>query len=231
MVEEAVKFFREYEITIYVFLGIIVFYAILKIVQAWEEFRKAAFGMEKENAQGRLNQAATMLFLLIAMAVAEFSLVTFVAPTLPDANPLPSPTLDLLATPLFTPVASLPVETQDNLGTPAPTPTSIIGQGCTADINITGPSDGESVYGVVIVKGTADIPNFGFYKYEIARPGETIWLSINAGEEAVREGVLGEWVTTVLPPGEYQLRLVVADNQGKFMPACVIQVQVITEPG
>ena len=230
MVEEAVRFFREYEIGIYVFLGVIVFYAILRLAQAWEEFRKAAFGMERETAQGRLNQAATMLFLLIAMAVAEFSLVTFVAPTLPDAFPMPSPTLDLLATSIVTSTASLPNATQEILGTPLPTPTSIIGQGCTEDVVITSPSEGESVSGVVVVKGTADIPNFGFYKYEIARPGETIWLSINAGEEVVREGVLGEWVTSVLPPGEYQLRLVVADNQGKFMPACVIQVSVISEP-
>ena len=230
MVEAAVKFFREYEISIYVFLGIIVLYAILRLVQAWEEFRKAAFGMERETAQGRLNQAATLLFLLIAMAVAEFSIVTFIAPTLPDANPLPSPTLNLLATPIFTPLASLDA-TQDINSTPVPTLTPIIGQGCTDDINITFPTEEEPVSGVVVVRGTADIVNFGFYKYEIARPGETIWLSINAGEEPVREGILGEWVTSVLPPGDYQLRLVVADNQGKFMPACIIQVRIVAESG
>jgi len=230
MVEAAVKFFREYEISIYVFLGIIVLYAILRLVQAWEEFRKAAFGMERETAQGRLNQAATLLFLLIAMAVAEFSIVTFIAPTLPDANPLPSPTLNLLATPIFTPLAS-PDATQDINSTPVPTLTPIIGQGCTDDINITFPTEEEPVSGVVVVRGTADIVNFGFYKYEIARPGETIWLSINAGEEPVREGILGEWVTSVLPPGDYQLRLVVADNQGKFMPACIVQVRIVAESG
>ena len=230
MVDEVVKFFREYEISIYVFLGVIIVYAILRLVRGWEEFRKAAFGMERESAQGKFNQAATILFLLIVMAVAEFSLVTFVAPILPESNPIPSPTLDLLATPTYTPVFPSPLDTMQIEGTPAPTSTTIVGQGCTDDIVITSPADGESVSGVVVVEGTADIPNFGFYKYEISRPGETIWLSINAGEEAVRQGVLGEWVTSVLPPGEYQLRLVVADNQGKFLPACVIQVRVISEP-
>jgi hypothetical protein len=95
---------------------------------------------------------------------------------------------------------------------------------------ISEPKDGDTISGVVVVRGTADIPNFGFYKYEIARPGETVWLSINAGEQPVREDVLGEWVTSVLPPGDYNLRLVVADNQGKFLPACIIQVRVIAEP-
>jgi hypothetical protein len=229
MVEAAVKFFREYEISIYVFLGLVTIYAVIRLVGAWEEFRKAAFGMERESAQGKLNQAATMLFLLVAMAVMEFSLVTFVAPTMPGANPIPSPTLDFLATPTSTQIALIALETPEIVGTLEPTSTMIAGQGCTDQVMITSPADGESVSGVVVVEGTADIPNFGFYKYEIARPGETIWLSINAGEQVVQQGVLGEWVTSVLPPGEYQLRLVVADNQGKFLPACIIQVRIISE--
>lgn len=229
MVEEAVKFFREYEISIYIFLGVVILYAIFRLVQAWEELRKAVFGMERESAQGRLNQSATMLFVLIALAVLEFSLVTFVAPSLPGANPIPSPTLNLLVTPTLTLLSPTILGTPEISGTLVPTPTTIAGQGCTDQIKITSPADGESVSGVVVVEGTVDIPNFGFYKYEIARPGETVWLSINAGEQVVQDGILGEWVTTVLPPGEYQLRLVVADNQGKFQPACVIQVRVIPE--
>ena len=93
-------------------------------------------------------------------------------------------------------------------------------------VEITSPKEGDTVSGVVKVEGTADIPDFGFYKYEISRPGDSIWLSLNAGEAPVRDGVLGEWITDMLPEGDYMLRLVVTDNKGQTLPACVIQVRV-----
>ena len=46
---------------------------------------------------------------------------------------------------------------------------------------LTEPKDGDEVSGVVTLKGTADIPNFGFYKYEVAKPGDAVWLTISAG--------------------------------------------------
>jgi len=230
MVEQAVRYFREFESWIYFILGVLAIYGTIKFIRSWGELRQAAFGMEQETAQGKLNQAATLLFLLLTMAVLEFSVVNFVAPTMPGANPLPSPTLEFLATPTTTPPPGVLDGLEPGDGIQA-TQTPIAGQGCTPDqVMILSPEDGESVSGVVEVRGTADIPNFGFYKYEIARPGETIWLSINAGEQPVQDGVLGEWVTNVLPPGDYSLRLMVADNQGKFMPACIIQVRVFAEP-
>jgi hypothetical protein len=230
MVEEAVRYFKDYEVWIYAGLGVIAIYALIRFILSWEELRRAAFGMERDMAQDRLNQAAVLLILLLTMAAAEFSLVTFIAPTMPGANPLPSPTLDLLATPTVTILAPFG-ENPQVLETPLPSPTTLPGQGCTPDqVVITEPQDGSTVSGVVVVSGTADIPNFGFYKYEIARLSETAWLSINAGEQVVQNGVLGEWVTNVLPPGDYQLRLMVADNQGKFMPPCIIQVRVSAAP-
>ena len=230
MIEEAVRYFRDYEIWIYAGLGVVAVYAFVKFFLSWEELRRAAFGMEREIAQERLNQAAILIVLLLAMAVAEFSLVTFVAPTIPGANPIPSPTLDLLATPTAT-LSSPGGEALQLIVTLASTPSQLGGKGCIpGEVMITIPKDGDTISGVVVLHGTADTPNFGFYKYEIARPGDSVWLSINAGESAVRDGVLGEWVTTVLPPGDYLLRLVVVDNQGKFLPPCVIQVRVVVAP-
>jgi hypothetical protein len=88
------------------------------------------------------------------------------------------------------------------------------------------PAEGAEVSGVIIVRGTADIQNFGFYKYEIARPGETVWLTIQAGREIKQEGELGQWDTRTLAPGDYMLRLVVTDNQGQPLEPCVVQVRV-----
>src|SRR5512139_2765133 len=100
--DEALQFFRDYEIWIYVILGILALWQIRKFALAWEELRGAFFGLEREAAQSRVNSAATMIVILIIMAVAEFTIVTFVIPTLPGANLLPTPTLDLLATPTTT---------------------------------------------------------------------------------------------------------------------------------
>ena len=74
-----------------------------------------------------------------------------------------------------------------------------------------------------------DIPNFGFYKFEMAKSNENSWLSIEANNNAVVNGQLGNWNTTRLDPGVYQLRLVVTDNQGQALPPCVVQVNVAPE--
>jgi hypothetical protein len=224
---EVLRFFRLYEIWIYIILGVLALWQIRKFVLAWEEVRGAAFGLEREAAQNRLNQSATTLLLLLLMSVTEFMLVYIVAPSIPGAIPIPSPTLNLLATA----TAVLPLETLSPgaVETPTLSPASgqVAGQGCVpGSVAISSPKDGDTVSGVVKVTGTADIANFGFYKYEIARPGETIWLSLNAGEAPVKDGVLGEWITDMLPPGDYMLRLVVTDNSGQTLPACIIQVRV-----
>ena len=100
--EQVLQFFRAYEIWIYIILGILAIWQVRKFALAWEELRGAFFGMEREAAQSRVNSAATMVVILIIMAVAEFTVVTFVVPTIPGANPLPTATLDLLATPTIT---------------------------------------------------------------------------------------------------------------------------------
>jgi hypothetical protein len=226
-----IRFFKENETWIYVILGVLALVPLRNFIQSWAEFSASAFGMERDAAQAKLNLWAILLVLLLAMAVFVFVLVTYVAPSMPGAAPFPTATLDLLATASNTP-ASLFDAPAPIAGTSEPTATvEVQGQGCTpGQVVILSPQDGETISGVVVVRGTAEIQNFGFYKYEIARPGESIWLSLNAGETPVREDVLGEWVTSVLPPGEYRLRLMVADNQGKYMPACTIQVIVAVAP-
>lgn len=224
--EQIVGFFTANERWVYGALGVFAIWQIIKFSSAWNTLRSAAFSMERELAQNKLNRAAIMLVLALLVAVSEFTLVSFVAPTMPGALPLPSPTLNILAIPTAT---LAPVQTGE-----APpvdvSPTQVVNPtaGCIPDqVMITAPKDGDEVSGVIDVIGTANIPDFGFYKYEIARPGESIWLSINAGEKIVQDGVLGEWITSVLPPGDYQLRLMVADNQGKFKLPCTVQVRVI----
>ncbi len=226
---EILRFFRDYEVWIYVLLGVLALLMVRRFILGWIELRGAAFGLERENAQAKINGASILFTLLLMLAVGEFVLVSFVVPLVPEAMPLPTPTLDLLATPTVTLPATTPgAQTTDAATTPVPTIAALPNSGCVAgQIEITEPKHGDTLSGVVTIRGSANIPNFGFYKYEVAHPGDTAWLSINAGEKIVTNDVLGEWATSVLPPGDYLLRLVVTDNQGVAMPACVIQVIVI----
>ncbi len=228
--EQALQFFRDYEIWIYVLLGLVGLWQVRKFALAWEELRGAFFGLEREAAQARVNAAATMVVILILMAVAEFTLVTFVIPTVPGANPLPTMTLNLLATPTTTLPATTqkPNETPGVTATPGELPAA---EGCVAgQDNLTSPVNGERVSGSVTVEGTAQVINFGFYTLQIARPGDTIWLPILVGQSAVKNDVLGTWETSTLTPGEYMLRLVVTDNVGAELAPCSIRVTVEAPP-
>lgn len=225
---EALSFFRTYETWIYVLLALGGLFYIRRFILAWGDLREAAFGLERESAQSRVNQSAGMVVLLIMMAMAVFSLVSFIAPTIPSASPLLTPTIDLLATVTST----LPPEAAEEemaAGTQvAPTPTlPPVGVGCVpGQVMIDEPVDGSEISGLVTVRGTANLPNFGFYKYEVARPEETVWLTILAGREIKLNEDLGQWDTRTFPSGDYQLRLVVTDNQGGSIEPCIIKVRI-----
>jgi hypothetical protein len=227
--EEALRFFRAYEVWIYLLLGLGGLFYIRKFILAWQELREASFGLERESAQARLNQSASVLALVVAFAITEFFLVSFVAPAVPGAVPLLTPTLDLLATATSTlpPTTSAAAETPGaTIVTPQAT-TPVAGEGCLpGQVLITSPQNGSEISGLVTITGTASIPNFGFYKLEMKRADEPNWQTILTGNEVVITGTLGSWNTSLFPPGDHQLSLVVTDNQGNSLPSCVIQVRL-----
>lgn len=224
--EESLRFFKDNEVFIYLFLGIIAVWQLRKFSLAWGELRGAAFGLERESAQTRLNWVASMLVFMLVLGVAEFALVSFIVPTVPDATPLSTPTLDLLAAP----TTILDTETSDAFSAANATPLPIVeteNEGCIPGlVDIISPAYGDTVQGIVAIIGTADIPNFGFYKFEMAALNDASWLTIQAGDIITHEGRLGYWDTARLAPGDYTLRLVVTDNQGQPTDPCVVQVHV-----
>jgi len=230
---EPLRFIKTYEIVIYVVLGVFALWEIRKFALAWEEIRGAAFGLERESAQSRLNRAAIILVLILIMAMGEFTLVTFIVPTIPGALPLLTPTIDLLATPTITIPPSTPGSTgSPAAGTPFPsTQAAGSGTGCIpGQIAFTSPKDGDQISGKITLKGTVDFPNLGFYKYEVAYPGDSAWLPLQAGDIAKHDEELGIWDTSVRTPGDYNLRLVATDNQGKILGICEILVHVVAAP-
>lgn len=94
---------------------------------------------------------------------------------------------------------------------------------------ITSPANNAVVQGVVQIQGSADHPQFQFFKVEFAPEPVTgdQWQIIgNLQEQPVIEGVLGTWDTTLYPDGSYTLRLQVVKIDGNYNEAFVQQVVI-----
>ena len=216
-----------YEPLIYIALAIGGLFAFRRMWRSWREWRGSVYGLEREFALRRLGQATAAAFLILALVFVEFFIATFIAPSLPATDILATPTLDLLLTPQET--LSPEQATQAAL---SPVTQSVPSgmSGCIPDqIMITAPEPGTDVSGTVEITGTANVPNFGFFKYEVAPRGSQNWATISAGREPMINEVLGPWNTTSLTNGDYFLRLVITDNVGESLEPCVIAVRVANQ--
>ncbi len=236
---EVLRFFQQYEHLIYFILGSgVVFYG-WRFWKAWQEVRGAIYGLEQVSAQRKLNRAAIALFILLVMGFVVFSLVTFIGPVIGpgvfiDLGPqelLPDPALE----------ESLPSAEEDEqsalidelLATATPLPTVVVSlEGCVdGQVDIISPVPGEAVSGTITVTGSANVADFGFYKFEIARAQEELWLTIRAGRNVVQEGELvTDWDTSFFDPGDYVLQLVVSKNDGELLPPCRVPILIGRAP-
>jgi len=218
------SFFVRYAPLVYLLLALGLIFGIRRMAQAIAEARQAIFGLEREIARRHTTQAVSVLSLIVILAVGEFLLSVILAPNLPALFRLTTPTLNLLESPTET----LPPQLLETVGAATPGPSVTVEvTGCIpGQIAITAPEAGSEIKGQVTLKGTADIPNFGFYKYEFAPAGGDSWSTVEASRKPVRDGELGIWDTSAITPGDYQLRLVVTDNQGNALPACIVPVRI-----
>lgn len=213
-----------YEPLIYIALAIGAMFAFRGMWRSWREWRDAVFSLEREFALQRLVRATILALFILGAVFAEFFIATFIAPSLPASDILATPTLNLLVTPQGT---LAPGQTPLAITQPVPNGMS----GCVPDkIIITSPKPGDpGVSGTIKITGTADVPNFGFYKYEVAPVGSQNWATIAAKPKPVKNDELGEWNTLPFTNGDYFLRLVVIDNVGASLDPCVIAVRVMNQ--
>ena len=226
---EVLRFFVQYEAVLYFLLGLAGILYFYRFWLAWQELRLATYGLERQAARERLNQAAIMLFSMLVIAVGVFVMVTFVATSLPAQDLLATPTLSLSLSSENPSTTVTPASGNDALFTATPLPTvSVNPNNCIpAQIIITEPEADTVIRGSVNVVGTVDVPNFGFYKFEVARADEELWLTIQAGRNIIRDDVLVEnWDTSRLPIGNYVLQLLVTNNDGQELPPCRIPVRI-----
>lgn len=212
-----------YEPLIYIALAIGGLFAFRRMWRSWREWRDSVYGLEREFALRRLGQATAVALLILGALFAEFFIATFIAPSLPASDILATPTLNLLVTPAGT---LAPDTTASAVTQPVPNGMS----GCIPDkIMITSPKSGDPVNGTIKITGTADVPNFAFYKYEVTSMGTQNWATIAAKEKPVKNDELGEWNTLPFTNGDYFLRLVIIDNVGTSLEPCVIAIRVLNQ--
>jgi hypothetical protein len=217
--EEALLLIASLQGWIYVLL-LLTSLVYLRLVLKWHnQVRNSQFALEREKASSQRSRAAGMLVLILAAVAATFVISTFLVPQFP-ASPQATaiPTISLLE----------PEAIQDSSVEPPVTPS---GAGCLNEgATISSPISGEEVRGLVEVRGTADIPNFAFYKIEI-KPSEpsSVWQVITAGTDILTEEVLGMWDTNLVENGVYLLQLVVTDTAGNAPLPCAVEIVVLPE--
>jgi hypothetical protein len=207
----------QYQQQIFIGLGLLaLIYAVL-LVRANDRLARTPFGLEREVASKRRNNALAVLTLLVLVAVIIALSNSVIIPALSARQ--------ATATPKQSPTAS-----------PSPVGGSDIvvdSSGCeNPDATLTAPADGERIAAGFEVRGTANIANQAFYKYEISGAGTGgAWLSLGVGTDPVVDGVLGSFDASAREPGNYAFRLVVLNSAGNFPPPCVVTVTIVQTSG
>ena len=218
------RFFSSNAIIIYLILGIGFIFSIRSMARARRENSEAVHGLERELAQRHMTQAKVSLTLVGVLVIAEMALAIILIPNLPAISLFSTKTLNPLTIPTGTlpPGLLITLEAQTAQATATAQTTGCI----PGQIAITSPKPGEIIKGQITITGSANIPDFGFFKYEFAPTGSDTWSTVLAGDKLTQDGDLGKWNTSEITPGNYQLRLVVSDNQARELPACIVPVQI-----
>lgn len=228
--EYVIRFLAEFEVPIYLALGVVALVYLRRVLASIEEKRTAIFGLERESAQRKVAASVSVLILIGLLTVGEFVVATFLAGELSQAPSFSTPTIQKLTTPTTTLAEAVPTDA-------SPTPTRYpqveiegIESNCINDIlEIKEPAHNGDVSDVVEIIGSVNTENFGSYTYEYSTVGEPDWQTIAAGSGTRIDESLGNWYTSDLVPGPYFLRLVALDNDGVQQSTCVIIVQVVQE--
>jgi LysM repeat protein len=101
---------------------------------------------------------------------------------------------------------------------------------CPREVQIVQPKENETVPDVVHVIGTADIPDFQFYKVEYAQGRTPLDSSFNSIGQTVPtnvvDSILATWYVGNMPAGDYTLRLTAVDNEGQFPRPCDVHIKI-----
>jgi len=197
------------------------------------------FALEREAAASRGYRSAVMIVILLAVGGIIYYASSVLGPQV-EAAPEPTPTPTALLMPTPTPSPGVPTETPSPTATrrpPPPRPTSIpevtptpevVAPNCpNPQARLTYPGMNAVLSGAVQIFGSANIPDFDYYKFEFRQAGSPEWAWLQSHDTPVADGLLGVWDTTALPAGTYGFRLVVVDKTGNHPPPCEVTVTIV----
>src|SRR3990172_8375595 len=146
--DQALLLIQAYQTWIYLVLAVAFVLYARNAGLWWRTYRRSEFGLERERARRRIARAGVMGVWVALVAGLTFLAATVLSPSVPAPLPPPPPRGGPRAPP------PLPEAALDASGCLNPSAT------------LTFPTDGSDLSGSVSIQGTADIPNFAFFKYE-----------------------------------------------------------------
>ncbi len=238
---EFFHFLVDYQLWIYAVTGVLALIYLKRLISAWQERYNTIFGLERENAQWRLNSALAVFVLLLLLIAAEFVLVTFVIPEWPQVMATPAPTPaegeesaeseeDMMITRNDDASGLTVNSTPEGAQTSAAT-SSTASSGCIeGQLEWLEPESGEEISGSYTLKATVNVRDMAFYHYAFSPvDDQQEWQTLSAGNLPVVEGELGLWATTQVDNGDYILRLTVYDLSNTALTPCDIRIRVFNE--
>jgi hypothetical protein len=245
----------KYAVVLYALCAVGAFFYIWTAIQARRKKKIALFGLEREDAANQGRRSWIMAGVCVLLSFSVYGVSSYIVPNLPPEQDEETLPIALLFTPTAMPTEPPPTTTPAPTATIAPIPPTVapiatplnsvpdsptsappaeggqlsVAAACTsAGTQIISPKNGDRLSDIVEVIGTANLPNFNFYKFEIQWPDNDQWVTVQSFYEPVAGGFLGHWDTRPLAeqPGTYKFRLVVVDDTGNFPEPCVISVVI-----
>ena len=245
--EQVLRFIADYQWWIYAVLGLVLLFYLRRAIVSRQQGVRSIFKLEQEQLHLKYRRSVMISAVVLLVMVSIFMLGNPLRPA-PAVTPEPSAstTSGPLSAPTLTPTAPPPTITATPTATRVPptppnrptatspaavaTPVPQVRPAACPDPNrrITSPGINQVVQGNFPVRGTADDPNFDYYKVEIGSGSNpTQWTVVGQLHQApVSGGVLETLNANAYPPGVYTLRLVVVDVTGNFPEPCQVTITV-----
>ncbi|MSP12700.1 MAG: hypothetical protein EXR62_07045 [Chloroflexi bacterium] len=253
-----IKLISDNAIYFYLFcaFGFLLFFRQLLVAR--QERNQALFVLEREIATSKIGRSLAWMMFFLVLTGGMYGVQHYVAPQvavfLPaESSPVvgvqlsPTPSREIgtptkTSSPTVPPLSTIPIiSLTPVLRTPTPKPATSPAptspplppgvEACPGSVaKITSPAPGAQLNGNVQIFGNTVVPDFNFYKVEIAPQGSGNFTSISdVKRQQVAGGLMDVWNTNAVPAGAYSLRLTVVDVTGNYPPKniCVISVTVM----
>ena len=247
--EQVLRILAEYQWWIYGFLFLIFLFYLRRAIVARREGVRSIFRLEQEQARGRYGRSVLLAAIVLLLAAAVFFAANYGLTALspPPEEPTPTATTGPLAAPTLTstpapatitPTATATLERPTRPPRPTETPDVVVTEtpvvrppSCpNPAARITSPGVNQVIRGNFTVRGTANIPNFQYYKVEVGpggNPRDHEWTVVGQLHNTPQAGgTLATFNSGAYGVGTYTLRLVVVDQTGNYPEPCRVTVNV-----